>query len=252
MLRALVVIPARLHSTRLPRKMLLAATGKPLVVHTFEAALRARKPQQVIVATDSEEIAQAVRSHGGQAVLTSAACPSGTDRVAQVARRLPQFDVVVNLQGDEPELDPAHIDHCIRLLEDHPQAPVSTLAVPIHDEALLRDPACVKVVFSSGGWALYFSRAAIPHDRDGSLAGRSEAPLGWQHIGLYAYRRQFLLRLAQLPPSPLEQLEKLEQLRVLEAGERIVVGRVSHHARGIDTPEDYRRFVQRQRKRASA
>ncbi len=240
-----VIIPARIGSARLPRKMLLAETGKPLVVHTFEAARRARLPEAVLVATDSEEIARAVRRFGGQAVLTSPTCPSGTDRVAEVARRLPQFEVVVNLQGDEPELDPAHIDLCLRLLEDHPQAPMSTLAVPIHDEALLHDPACVKVVFSSEGWALYFSRAAIPHDRDGSLARQSQVPLGWQHIGLYAYRREFLLRLAQLPPSPLEQLEKLEQLRVLEAGERIKVGLVPWAPSGIDTLEDYRAFVTR-------
>ncbi len=252
MSRALVVIPARLHSTRLPRKMLLAATGKPLIQHTYEAACRARGPEAVLVATDSEEIAQVVRSFGGQAVLTSPACPSGTDRVAEVARRLPQFDLVVNVQGDEPELDPEHIDRCIQLLRNHPQAPMSTLAVPIRDETLLHDPACVKVVFTGEGWALYFSRAAIPHDRDGSRARQNEAPLGWQHIGLYAYRREFLLRLAGMPPSPLEQLEKLEQLRVLEAGERIIVGQVSHHARGVDTPEDYQEFVRRHGKRAIA
>ncbi len=248
--RALVVIPARLHSSRLPRKMLLMAAGKPLVVHTFEAACRVRLPEAVLVATDSEEIAQAVRRFGGQAVLTRPECPSGTDRVAEVARLLPQFDVVVNVQGDEPEVDPNHIDRCIRLLEQHPRVSMSTLAVPIREEALLHDPACVKVVFDRQGRALYFSRAAIPHDRDGLLSRQNGVPLGWQHIGLYAYRRPFLLQLATWPPSPLEQTEKLEQLRVLEAGESIVVGPVEHHARGIDTPEDYQAFVNRLRRSA--
>ena len=248
---ALVVIPARLHSTRLPRKMLLAQTGKPLVVHTYEAARQARLPQRVIVATDSPQIVQAVRRYGGQAVLTSPTCPSGTDRVAEVAQNHPQFELVVNVQGDEPELDPDHIDLCIRLLQQHPEVPMSTLAVPIRCPKLLSDPNCVKVVFDHRGRALYFSRAPIPFARDG-LSGRKDDPvLGWQHVGLYAYRRRFLLRLAQMAPSPLEQIEKLEQLRVLEAGEQILVGRVTHHARGIDTPEDYRRFVQRVRQRAA-
>ncbi len=251
MTRCVVIIPARLHSSRLPRKMLLAQTGKPLVVHTLESALRARKPQQVIVATDSEEIAQAVRSHGGQAVLTSADCPSGTDRVAQVAQKLPQFDLVVNLQGDEPEMNPRYIDQVVELLERNPQAPMSTLAVPIRDPQLLHDPACVKVVFNAGGEALYFSRAPIPFDRDGTWVPQQQRPLGWQHLGLYAYRRQFLLHLAQLPPSPLEQVEKLEQLRVLEAGHRIQVGTAEAAPVGIDTWEDYQAFVRRQRRRAA-
>ena len=250
MSRSLVVIPARLQSARLPRKMLLPVGGKPLVVHTYEAARRAARPEAVLVATDAEEIAQAVRSFGGQAVLTSPACPSGTDRVAEVARALPEYDVLVNLQGDEPEIDPAHIDLCIKLLEDHPHVPMSTLASPIRHAGQLADPACVKVVFDQQGKALYFSRAPIPFARDGFPGDKHGAPLGWQHIGLYAYRRAFLLRLAAMPPSPLEQVEKLEQLRVLEAGEQIVVGRVEHHARGIDTPEDYHRLLGRLRRSA--
>ncbi len=242
-MRCCVIIPARLQSSRLPRKMLLPVGGKPLVVHTYEAARRASRSEAVLVATDAEEIAQVVRRYGGQAVLTSPACPSGTDRVAEAARGLPQFDVVVNLQGDEPEIDPAHIDLAIKLLEQHPEVPMSTLASPIRCAEQLADPACVKVVFDRRGRALYFSRAPIPFARDGLPSQNAGAPLGWQHIGLYAYRRAFLLRLAQMPPSPLEQVEKLEQLRVLEAGEPILVGRVEHHARGIDTPEDYREFA---------
>lgn len=247
---ALVVIPARLQSSRLPRKMLLPVGGKPLVVHTYEAACRARKPRAVLVATDSAEIVREVRRFGGQAVLTSPSCPSGTDRVAEVARSHAEFDVLVNVQGDEPEIDPAHIDLAIELLEQHPDVPMSTLASPIRCAEQLADPACVKVVFDRQGRALYFSRAPIPFARDGLPSQNAGAPLGWQHIGLYAYRREFLLRLAALSPSPLEQIEKLEQLRVLEAGQRILVGRVEHHARGIDTPEDYHRLLVRLRRSA--
>ena len=177
--------------------------------------------------------------------MTRADHPSGTDRVAEVAAALPNAGIIVNLQGDEPEITGATLDSLVGLLEADPEAPMATLATPFREEATFRDPACVKVVRASNGRALYFSRAPIPHNRDGAWVAGSAL----LHLGLYAYRRNFLLRLASVQPSPLEQLEKLEQLRVLEAGVPIAVGLVDEPSVGIDTPEDYRRFVARWRSR---
>jgi 3-deoxy-manno-octulosonate cytidylyltransferase (CMP-KDO synthetase) len=202
------------------------------------------------VAADHEEIAAAVRLFGGEVRLTSPDCASGTDRVAEIARELPEVDILVNVQGDEPELPGSSIDRVIELLEENPSMVMSTLATPIRDRAQLQDPSCVKVVFDSGCRALYFSRSPIPHARqwqDELLS--AEPPHFFLHIGLYAYRRDFLLRLAELPRTPLEKLENLEQLRVLENGHEIGVGVVDERTVGIDTPEDYRAFVIRMRSR---
>ncbi|MEM9185774.1 MAG: 3-deoxy-manno-octulosonate cytidylyltransferase [Planctomycetota bacterium] len=247
-MRSCVVIPARLASTRLPKKMLLAETGKPLVQHTYETACRAGRPSSVVVATDHEAIRAAIQSFGGEAVMTSPECASGTDRVAEVARSRPDVDVFVNLQGDEPELDPAAIDRVIAMLESDPSAAMATLATPIDQPARVADRSNVKVVFDGAGRALYFSRSPIPFVRD-PLATPQQR---FQHVGLYAYRRDFLLRLAETPPSPLEQAEQLEQLRVLEAGETIRVGQIADAAPGIDTPDDYAAFVQRANVRRAA
>jgi 3-deoxy-manno-octulosonate cytidylyltransferase (CMP-KDO synthetase) len=240
-----VVIPARFASTRLPGKPLLSDTGRPLIQHVVEAAAQARRISRVIVATDDTRIFQAVEAFGGHAVMTRGDHPSGTDRVAEVAAGLPDAGIIVNLQGDEPEVSGHALDLVASLLEDDPDIPMSTLATPIRDESMYRDPSCVKVVVGCTGRALYFSRAPIPHHRDGlPVAG---AAIAYLHLGLYAYRREFLLELATLPPSPLEQSEKLEQLRVLEAGYPIAVGFVDEPGVGIDTPEDYARFVGRWR-----
>jgi 3-deoxy-manno-octulosonate cytidylyltransferase (CMP-KDO synthetase) len=244
--RSTMIIPARLASTRLPRKLLLRETGKSVLQHTFESARRATKPAGICVAADHEEIAAEVRSFGGQVRMTDPAAASGTDRVAEVARTMADIDIVVNVQGDEPEIAGSAIDLVIQLLEDNPQAVMSTLATPIRSRARLQDPACVKVVFDISGRALYFSRAAIPHARDWAdrlLA--ADPPNFYQHIGMYAYRRDFLLRLTEIPRSNLEKLESLEQLRVLSAGYTILVGVVNEPTQGIDTPEDYRAFVSR-------
>jgi 3-deoxy-manno-octulosonate cytidylyltransferase (CMP-KDO synthetase) len=249
-LRSTIVIPARLASTRLPRKLLLAETGKPLIQHTFEAAARATRPSGVLVAADCEEIAAAVREFGGRVELTSPDCASGTDRVAEIARKLPDVDVLVNVQGDEPEISAAAIDLAVDLLERDASAVMSTLATPIRSREQLVDPACVKVIFDQRGRAIYFSRAAIPFARnwDDALLG-ADPPHFYQHIGLYAYRRDFLLQLADLPRAGIERVENLEQLRVLDAGHSMQVGVIDEPPIGIDTPEDYRAFIARQRQK---
>ena len=241
-----LVIPARLASTRLPRKLLLSETGKPLIQHTYEAAGRSRRATGICVAADHEEIAAAVRAFGGQVRMTSPTCASGTDRVAEIARQMPDVEIFVNVQGDEPELSGEAIDQVIELLEHDPQCVMATLATPIRSRRVLDDPACVKVVFDSAGRALYFSRSPIPHARqwDDDLL-TAEPAVFHLHIGLYAYRREFLLRIADIPRTPLEKLESLEQLRVLESGQVIAVGVVAEPTIGIDTPDDYRAFVER-------
>jgi len=241
-----VVIPARLASSRLPRKMLLRQTGKSLIQHTYEAAGGATRPVGVCVATDHAEIFDEVQSFGGQVEMTSPLAASGTDRVAEVARRMPHVDIVVNMQGDEPELSGDSIDLVVALLEENPTAVMSTLATPIRSRSKLEDPACVKVTFDSAGRALYFSRSPIPHPRTwGDDLLTADPPSFHQHLGLYAYRRDFLLRIAQLPPSRLEKIESLEQLRVLENEYTILVGVIDEPTVGIDTPEDYEAFVGR-------
>ena len=243
-----IVIPARLASTRLPRKLLLNETGCTLIEHTYHAAEKARRPEGVCVACDHREIYDAVCAFGGRAVMTDPGAPSGTDRVAEVARQMHDTDVIVNVQGDEPDLAGESIDLVIGLLEEQRDAVMSTLATPIRSREQLLDPACVKVVFDDEGRAMYFSRSPIPHPRewDDSLLA-AEPPLFYQHVGLYAYRRDFLLRLAAMPPAAIELAERLEQLRVLAAGHTILVGVVDEPTFGIDTPEDYRRFVEQRR-----
>lgn len=240
------LIPARLQSTRLPRKLLLADTGRPLIQYVWEACRRAKSLDDVIVATDSAEIAAAVRKFGGRCELTGEH-PSGTDRIAEVVQRaLPDGELIVNIQGDEPEINPANIDTLVTTLKNDRYAQMATLATPMTSLEQVQATSCVKVVRAADGRALYFSRSVIPHcrDRDPAEILASEHP--WLlHVGIYAYHREFLLKLAQMPPSRLEQWEKLEQLRALEAGARIQVAIVDHRSVGIDTPEDYARFVRR-------
>ncbi len=245
-MKTLIVIPARLHSTRLPRKLLLNETGKTVLEHTYRAAQASAKADEVIVAADDVEIVDAVESFGGRVEMTDAGHRSGTDRIAEVASRHPDFDIVVNVQGDEPELSGDAIDLAISMLAEDELAQVSTLATPISDAAQLNDAACVKVVFDHARRAMYFSRSPIPAAKlwsDDLL--KASPPLFWQHIGLYAYRRKFLAEYTTLTASPLEQTESLEQLRVLQAGVTISVGQIDHPIAGIDTAEDYRLFVSR-------
>lgn len=243
-MKTAIVIPARYASSRLPAKPLLRDTGKYLIQHVYERAC-ASNARHAIVATDDERIFDAVRGFGGNVVMTRADHPSGTDRVAEVAENL-DAEIIVNLQGDEPLIEPATLDLLPRLLAENPDAQMATLAVPITSLRTWYDPNCVKVVCDNRGRALYFSRSPIPYPRE----GRPDFSGGqfMQHLGLYAYRREFLLELAKLPPEPLETTEKLEQLRVLSLGYRIQVGMVPHAHRGVDTPEDYQRFVELYRK----
>lgn len=248
-----IVIPARLASTRLPEKLLLRETGKPLIQHTYESALAAQKPKGITIAVDSDRLLEAVQAFGGEAVMTDPALPSGTDRVAVVAQQMPGVDIFVNVQGDEPEIAAAAIDQVIDLLECNPSADVATLACPIRERERLEDPACVKVVCDVHGRALYFSRSPIPHARSwDEKALTAQPPHFLHHIGIYAYRRQFLLNLGSLPYSPLEQMEKLEQLRFLQGGYQIMVGVCENACKGIDTPTDYREFVKRSSSRPHA
>lgn len=244
--RSYIVIPARLHSTRLPQKLLLRDTGKPLIQHTYEAALRAQHPEGVCVAVDHPRLEREVGGFGGRAIMTDPQAASGTDRVAEVARSMPEIDVFVNVQGDEPEISGTAIDLAIEALQRRPDAAVSTLATPIRTRQQLDDPACVKVVCNRREEAMYFSRSPIPHPRqwDDSLLA-TQPPHFLQHVGLYAYRRAFLLQLDDCPPCPLEQIEQLEQLRVLAAGHTILVSTIEDPTTGIDTADDYRAFVSR-------
>ncbi len=247
--RSYIVIPARLASTRLPRKLLLNETGKPLIQHTYESAQSATRPSGICVAADDEEIAVAVRAFGGEVFLTDPEAPSGTDRVAEVAGRMPDVDIFVNVQGDEPEISGFAIDAAVDLLAANPAASMATLATPIRSREQLEDPACVKVAVGHARQALYFSRSPIPCAREWDDALLTEQPPPFlQHVGLYAYRREFLLAYPQLPTSVLERLERLEQLRALAAGHQILVATVDEPTVGIDTSRDYRAFVSRTRK----
>ncbi|MEO2014246.1 MAG: 3-deoxy-manno-octulosonate cytidylyltransferase [Fuerstiella sp.] len=242
------IIPARLQSSRLPEKLLLQETGKPLLQYVWEVATASSALHDVIIATDSERIFDTVQSFGGHAEMT-ADHPSGTDRVAEIARRCcAGAEVIVNLQGDEPELEPDTIEALVAAIH-RGNTEMATVAAPIRDAGVVSDPDCVKVVVDDKGQALYFSRSTIPFSRDTSVADllSADGMSPWLlHVGLYAYRRDFLLSLTSMPPSSLEQLEKLEQLRALQSGARIAVAVVPQAAVGIDTAEDYAAFVQRQ------
>ncbi|MDZ4852768.1 MAG: 3-deoxy-manno-octulosonate cytidylyltransferase [Pirellulaceae bacterium] len=245
--RSRIVIPARLASTRLPEKLLLCETGLTLLEHTYRAASRAKIPEGITVAVDHPRLLDEVVRFGGEAQLTDPNAKSGTDRVVEVAAKYPEIDFWINVQGDEPEMDASAIDLVVGLLAENPDVSVATLATPIRQRNDLDDPNCVKVVCASDGRALYFSRSPIPYPREWNDALlKSEPPLFLQHLGIYAYRREFLSTLESLPNSNLEQTEKLEQLRFLQAGLTIMVGQVAHATRGIDTRADYDAFLARQ------
>jgi 3-deoxy-manno-octulosonate cytidylyltransferase (CMP-KDO synthetase) len=276
-----IVLPARLASTRLPNKLLLDRSGKTLLEHTIERAQLAQKAYPKLfttirVACDDEKLVAAAKRAGADAVMTRKDHQSGTDRIAEAAKDLKE-EIIVNLQADEPEIDPESIATVARQVtrfSDHPSKnfkesnqfglrdrhiapPMGTLAVPIFDEEIFRRTSVVKVICNHEHEALYFSRAPIPFAADPDAAdllcrqsdesGRARRVLGYHHIGIYSYQRDFLLFFQKLKPSKLEKLEKLEQLRVLENGYTIQVGIVEKNNPGIDTPEDYEAFLVRQR-----
>jgi 3-deoxy-manno-octulosonate cytidylyltransferase (CMP-KDO synthetase) len=238
----IAVIPARYGSTRFPGKALADIKGRPMIQWVHERTRRSKLIHRVIVATDDERILSAVKSFGGEAMMTSSQHATGTDRIAEVAKSL-DCDIVVNVQGDEPLIRPEMIDEAIVPLVQDASIPMGTLCRKIDDRDEAFDPNVVKVVFDKNGLALYFSRAPIPWDRD-AWAGKSswkelslEGPL-YKHIGLYVYRRDFLLDYAAMPRTPLEAAEKLEQLRALENGHRIKVAVTRYESFGVDIPGD--------------
>jgi len=229
------VIPARWGSTRLPGKSLVAIGGKPLIQRVVENARRARRLDRLLVATDDRRILDVVLGLGVEAVMTRADHASGTDRIAEAVRRVPAA-VVINIQGDEPLIDPRLIDRLAQIMLKEADWDVATAAAPIERAAEWNLPSLVKVVFDRAGRALYFSRAAIPFVRNADAAQGRE--LHWGHVGIYAYRRAFLARFVRTAPSLLERVEGLEQLRALDLGARIAVLKTKARGRGVDTPAD--------------
>ena len=272
-MKVIAVIPARYSSTRFAGKVLAKDTGKFLIQHTYEQACMAKLPEKVIIATDDEKVVAAAKEFGAECVLTSPDHQSGTDRIAEAvailadsgqriadseqelhAKRytlnanekrytLDTDDIVINLQGDEPEIDPDSIDYLAKLLMDHPDCPMATLSADFQSAEQIADPNIVKVIIGRNKRAIYFSRQPIPYDRD--AAGVGKVQQYQRHIGIYAYRKDFLLEITGLPQTPLEKIEKLEQLRAIEHGYPILVGKVQHTCDGIDTPEQYAEFVGR-------
>lgn len=245
----IAVIPARYGSTRFPGKSLALIRDKPMVQWVYERTKRSTLLDRVIVATDDRRIFDAVTAFGGEAVMTSESHATGTDRIAEVAEKI-DCAIVVNVQGDEPLIDPRMIDVAVRPLAGDPSIPMGTLAKRITDPSEAADPNVVKVVMDRNGYALYFSRAPIPWDRD-NWAGRTalegltlDGPR-YKHIGLYVYRRDFLLAYAAMPQASLEATEKLEQLRALEHGHKIKVVITDHESFGVDIPGDLSKILQR-------
>lgn len=231
-MKVLCVIPARYASTRLPGKPLSMINGKPMIQRVYERAVQARLPQEVVVATDHEAVYKAVEGFGGRAMMTSPDHPSGTDRLAEVALNYPDIDVIVNVQGDEPMIPPEVIDRLAECFDYDPELDMATLKVKMQEEDY-NNPAAVKVVTSLSGYALYFSRSLMPYPRN-----KSEDFNVYKHVGIYAYKRDFLLKYAAMAPTPLERAESLEQLRALENGYRIKVLESDFQGVGVDTPED--------------
>ena len=237
--RILAVVPARYASTRFPGKIIAPLAGKPLVLHTYERAREAALVDEALIATDAQEVVDALAPFGVAPVMTRADHASGTDRIAEVVAGI-DADIVVNVQGDEPVIDPAVIDATIRPLIEQPDVVMSTARCLITRPEDINNPNAVKVVCDARGHALYFSRSPIPYIRD-AADHAAAATCYWVHIGLYAYRRDFLIEYARMPQTPLEKLEKLEQLRVLENGYKLAVVDTEYESIGVDTPADLER-----------
>lgn len=241
-MKIIVVIPARYGSSRFAGKVLAKETGKYLVQHTYERALCAKTVGQVLIATDDERVSSACADFGGACVMTSSAHQSGTDRIAEAIADI-NADIVVNLQADEPEIDPAYIDLVAGLLIDNPAAAMATLLAPFENADDVANPNIVKCVTDATGRAIYFSRSVMPYNRD--RAGVGNVGDYKRHLGIYAYRKDFLMKYTVLEPSFLEQTEKLEQLRAIENGYTILTGTVEKAWDGVDTEEQYQAFIER-------
>ncbi len=245
-MNATVIIPARLQSSRFPEKVLARATGKPLVQHVVDQVRKCRRVREIIVAADDARVAEALREYQTTVVLTDPNHPSGTDRIAEVATKLDD-ELIINVQGDEPEIEPATVDLLIeRMLQTGSR--MGTVITPFAPPRDPKDPNIVKAVVGIDGSAIYFSRHAIPFKRDeggATVKGNPSLPIYFHHLGIYGYRRDFLLEFSSWQPTPLEQAEKLEQLRALEHGVRIDTIRIASAPAGIDTPQQYEQFVRR-------
>lgn len=241
-MKVLACIPARYGSTRFPAKVLAKDTGKFLIQHTYERALLAKTVDRVIIATDSEDVRRACESFSATCVMTSVDHQSGTDRIAEAVADI-DVEIIVNIQADEPEIDPVNIDYLAKLLLDKPYYPMATLVTEFQTKEKISDPNLVKVIIDSNNNAIYFSRSIIPFDREAGGEGKVDGYL--RHLGIYAYTKNFLLKITSLPQTHLEKTEKLEQLRVIENGFAILVGKVKHTCEGIDTPQQYAEFVKR-------
>jgi 3-deoxy-manno-octulosonate cytidylyltransferase (CMP-KDO synthetase) len=235
--KVVIVIPARYGSTRLPGKPLVLLAGKPMIQRVYEQAKLAQRADRVIVATDDERIVKAVEGFGGEARMTRPDHRTGTERVAEVAAHT-EGDVFVNVQGDEPLLDPVAVDTAVNALLEEPAAAIATVATPLQSAADIMDPNVVKVVLDFDGNALYFSRAPIPWVRD---SGSKMQVRHWKHLGLYVFQRDALLDYPTLPQGELERIEQLEQLRWMENGWKIRVAEVEHDAVSVDVPADVER-----------
>lgn len=231
-MKILCVIPARYASTRLPGKPLADIAGKPMICRVYDRAVQAKCLSEVVVATDDQRVQQAVEAHGGKAMMTAKDHPTGTDRLAEVAAAYPDIDLIINVQGDEPLIEPSIIDALAAAFDSDADLKMATVMTEITDEAEQMNPNNVKVVTDRNGYALYFSRSLLPYPRY-----RKGVPV-YKHIGIYAYKREFLLHYAKMAPTPLEETEALEQLRALENGYRIKVIRTAHRFVGVDTAED--------------
>jgi 3-deoxy-manno-octulosonate cytidylyltransferase (CMP-KDO synthetase) len=237
------IIPARFGSSRLPGKPLMRIGDRTMIQHVYESTSRAKGLERVVVATDDRRIEETVRGFGGEVMMTSKKHRSGTDRLAEVARKI-KSDWVLNVQGDLPFVQPETITRAIRAMQRDRSIPMGTVCTPIYNEAEWHDPNTVKVVTDSSGFAIYFSRAAIPFQRNNSSRGRlprgraKRKIWGYRHVGLYVYRRDFLLTFARLRPTRLEQIESLEQLRALVHGYRIFVAQVDEPSVEVDTAAD--------------
>ena len=248
-MKIVAVIPARYDSVRFPGKVLAKDTGKYLIQHTYERALLAKIPSKVVIAVDSEIVRKACQSFGAACVMTKPEHASGTDRIAEVAGII-DADIIVNVQGDEPEIDPANIDKLANLLVNEPACGMGTLVARFEETRLISDPNIVKAVVDEKGYAIYFSRSVIPYDRTAGGVGDVKNYL--RHLGAYAYRKDFLLQITKMPQGRLEMIEKLEQLRVLENGHKILTAEVAHNFEGIDTAQQYADFVKRYKDKAKA